>query len=110
MSDSDQKKQDGGKVSVNPVAAAVTGAVVGAGIAVAGVVALEDEKNREKAKETLIHVKDQVVGYIENMQKHTQEKKDKTAIKPSGKPKKVKKEAAAAKKSNRRNVKKPAGS
>jgi hypothetical protein len=107
MSDSDQKNQNMGKGGVTSAAAAVTGAVVGAGIAVAGVIALKDEKNRKKAKETLMHVKDKVVGYIENLQKYTEEKKDKT--KSSGKPQKVKNGAAVAKKSKRRNVKKSTG-
>ena len=38
------------KKEFNPVVAAVAGVVVGAGVAVAGAVALSDKKNREKVK------------------------------------------------------------
>jgi Skp family chaperone for outer membrane proteins len=74
----DQKKQDDGKGGINPVAAAVTGAVIGAGVVVAGAVAvaLKDKKNREKVNQTLTNVKKQAVGYIKDMQKEVQDKKD----------------------------------
>jgi hypothetical protein len=51
------------------VAGAVIGAVAGAAVV------LNDEKNREKVKEALSNVKDQVVGYMEDMQSRTQDKK-----------------------------------
>ena len=54
---------------VNPITAAVAGAVVGAGIAVAGVV-LSDEKNRKKIKD-----------FAETVQNQTEEKKKKLEIK-----------------------------
>ncbi len=75
MTDSNKRKQDDGNGGINPIAAAITGAVVGAGVAVAGMVALKDEKNREKVKEVLTDVKDQAVGIIEDMQKQGQDKK-----------------------------------
>ena len=59
-----QKKQDKGRTGVNPIAAAVAGAVVGAGIAVAGVT-LTNEKNREKVKKAATNVKDQTMKYVE---------------------------------------------
>lgn len=76
MTDQNQKKQDMGKSGFNPVVAAVTGAVVGAGVAIAGAVALKDKKNREKVKEVLTEVKDKATGFMEEMQKQAQDKKD----------------------------------
>jgi hypothetical protein len=66
----DQKKQDNEKGGINPVAAAVTGAVIGAGVVAAGAVAiaLKDEKNRKKVKQTLTNVKKQAVNYMEDME------------------------------------------
>lgn len=74
MTYNNQKKQNEGKNGINPVVAAVAGAVVGAGIAVAGV-ALADEKNREKVKEVVTKAKNQTIGYVEDMQKQAQAKK-----------------------------------
>lgn len=70
MTDQNDKNQHTG---VNPAAAAATGAVVGAGLAVAGVVALKDKHNREKVKEAFSMVKDQAVEYV---QKVANDKKD----------------------------------
>ncbi len=71
-----QKKQDKGKSSVNSVVAGVTGAVIGAGIAVAGAaVVLNDKKNREKVKKVLTNVKKQAISYMEGVQKQAQDKK-----------------------------------
>lgn len=67
-----QKDEKGG---VNPLAAAVTGAVVGAGVAIAGVMALKDEKNRKKVQDALTNAKVQAKGYIDTVQKETEEKK-----------------------------------
>lgn len=64
------------KPQVSSVAAAVTGAVVGAGVAVAGAVALKDKKNREKVKEVLTNMKDQAMSYMSDMQKATNEKQE----------------------------------
>lgn len=57
------------KTGVSPIAAAVTGAVVGAGVAVVGVKAMEDEKTREKVKQVLENARDQAVQYVQNAQK-----------------------------------------
>lgn len=62
-----QKDQVKRKSGFNPVAAAVTGAIVGAGIAIAGTVALENKNNREKIKQVFSDVKDQAVGYMKKM-------------------------------------------
>lgn len=53
---------------ISPMAAAVAGAVVGAGVAVAGAIALEDKKNRNKVNQVLTGVKKQVKGYIRDAQ------------------------------------------
>lgn len=79
-----QKKQDEGNGGVNPVVAAVTGAVVGVGVAVA----MQDKKNREKVKEVLINAKDQAIGYIEDLQSQVQDKKGEVEMKNSLKVKK----------------------
>lgn len=74
MKDQKLKKQDKGKMSVNVLAAAVTGVVIGAGIAATGVI-LADEKNRDKVKKTLLDVKNQVVEYAEGVKDQVVEKK-----------------------------------
>lgn len=74
MRDSNQKKQDKRKGGLNPVVVAVTGAVVGVGVAVAGAVALKDKKNREKVKQAVTNVKNQATGYVEDMQNQAQNK------------------------------------
>lgn len=61
-------------VGVNPMVAAVAGAVVGAGIAVAGV-ALSDEKNRKKVIQAATNLKDNLVTYVEKTQKQVETKK-----------------------------------
>ena len=66
MKDHKVNKQSGVMGGLSPVAAAVAGAVVGAGIAVAGV-ALSDKKNREKVKRAALKVKEDVVKYAENV-------------------------------------------
>ena len=59
---------------MSPTAAAVTGAVIGAGVAAAGAVVMNDEKNRAKVKEVFNTVKNQAVEYMDNMQ--AQDSKD----------------------------------
>ncbi len=67
-------KQGRRKDGINPVVVAVAGAVVGAGIAVAGVV-LSDEKNREKIVQTVITVKDDVTHFVTKTQKQIEAEK-----------------------------------
>lgn len=76
MTHKNKKKQDERQKGFNQAAAVVAGAVVGAGVAVAGMVALKDEKNRKKVKEALTNVKDQAIDYMEDMQKQAQDKND----------------------------------
>ena len=47
------------KVGISPVVAAVTGMVVGAGVAVAGAVAYANQDNRDKVNKVLMDAKDQ---------------------------------------------------
>ncbi|HSA83647.1 MAG TPA: hypothetical protein VLF20_02055 [Patescibacteria group bacterium] len=87
------QKQDEKKGGINPVVAAVTGAIVGAGVVVAGANALKNDKNRKKVKEVLSNVKDQAIEYIEDMQKQAQDKKGEVKEKLAGAKKEVKKTA-----------------
>jgi len=66
-----ESKKDNG---VSQVAAAIAGAVVGAGIAVAGV-ALTDDKNRKKVIKAATSAKNDVVGYVEHAREQAEEKK-----------------------------------
>ena len=71
-----QQKQTVKKEEINPMVAAMTGAVVGAGVvvAMAGAVVLQDQKNRKKVKEVLVNAKDKAVDYIEGVQNRVQDK------------------------------------
>lgn len=55
-------------MKTDPIVAAVAGAVVGAGIAIAGVAALKDKKNVEKVKKTVKDIKEAAINNIEDMQ------------------------------------------
>lgn len=59
MKDQNNKKEDDRVAGLNPVVATVVGAVVGTGIAIAGVV-LSDKKNRDNIQKTVNNIKDQV--------------------------------------------------
>ncbi len=63
---------DDKKKGMSPMAAGVAGAVVGAGLAVAGAVALKDEKNRAKVKGALQSVKKQASDYVDEIQEKAQ--------------------------------------
>ncbi len=71
------KIKKGKATHVRPVVAAITGAVIGAGVAIAGAAVMKDEKNREKAKKAFNNVKGQAAEYIEDLQKQTQDQKAK---------------------------------
>lgn len=71
----DQKKQDD-QNRFNQVAAAVTGAVVGAGVGIAGAVIMGNKKNREKISRILNNVKDDAVDYVGGIKKQAQDKKE----------------------------------
>lgn len=93
----DTNKQDEKKGGVNPVGAVIAGAVVGVGVAVAGAVALSDKHNRDKVKKALDNVKDQAIGYMEDIKKQAQDKKDKVQDKLAEGKKEVRKVTSAAK-------------
>lgn len=59
--------------------AAIAGAVVGSGVAVAGTLFMKDKKNRDKVKKVLSNAKNQAVDYIGKIEKDV--KKDKVVIK-----------------------------
>jgi hypothetical protein len=63
--------------SVNPLVAAVTGAVVGAGMAVAGAVVMSDKKNQDKVKS----VAKDVQNKVDDLKKKVEDKKFETEIK-----------------------------
>lgn len=73
----ENKKEKDKKGGVNPIMAGVTGAVVGAGVAVAASQALKDKKNRDRVKKTLTDVKDQTMEYVQNFRTDS-EVKEKT--------------------------------
>jgi hypothetical protein len=52
------KKSENQSMGINPVVAAVAGVVVGAGVAVAGVVAFNDKNNRDKVSTAVSHAND----------------------------------------------------
>lgn len=68
-------KDNNQRGGVSPVMAAVAGAVVGAGVAVAGAIVLEDKKNREKIKKVLNNTKNQAINYMESIQKQAENRK-----------------------------------
>ncbi len=75
MVDHKKVQPDEGKVGISPMAVAVTGAVVGIGLAVAGAVVLSDEKNREKVKDALADAKKHTKEYVEDVQQRAEDKK-----------------------------------
>lgn len=98
MNDQKMSKQDEVKGGINPVVVAVAGAVVGAGIAVAGVV-LSDEKNREKIAQTVSTVKEDVVHFVIKTQKQIEAEKKTFEKRILADEMKVKKVLASAKNS-----------
>ena len=59
------------------MAAAVTGAIVGAGVAVAGAVVLSDKRNRDKIDEAVNDVKEKASETKANVEEKLAEVKDK---------------------------------
>lgn len=90
--------QAGEDFRVNPVIAAVAGALVGAGIAVAGV-ALSDEKNRKKVIKIASDMKDNLATYVEKKQNQAEIKKEELGEKISTGKENVSKVVKSAKKS-----------
>lgn len=94
MIDNKQKSKSAEKSAASTLAAAVTGAVVGAGVVAAGIVAMQNDKNRDKAKKIIDGVKAKASAYMktaEDQVEEGKEKLDKTADVAKGSGKKVKK-------------------
>lgn len=98
MKDMDEKKQNG-KAGINPLAVGVAGAVIGAGVAVAGTAVFKNKKNREKVKNLLVNAKGQAREYIEDLRSSTKDKKKNVEEKLTNGKKEVKKISRLAKKS-----------
>jgi len=60
----------------NPLAAVATGVVIGASVTAASAAYLKDKKNRDKVKKVVKDVKNQMSGYIEDIQKKANKKKE----------------------------------
>ncbi len=68
MTDDNQRKQDNQAGGINPVAAAVTGAVVGAvAVGVAGAAILANDDNRKHVEEAIDTAKDKVADVKANV-------------------------------------------
>lgn len=89
-------KGDEKQTNSNSLAAVATGIVIGAGVAAAGAVILNDKKNREKVKNAVKDVKKQVSGYIEDAQKKAIEEKGKRIDKVTEGKEELKKKAEAS--------------
>ena len=61
----------------NTIAAAETGAVIGAGVVAAGVVAMKNEKNQDKVKEIVDEVKAKASTYMKTAQGQVDDSKTK---------------------------------
>lgn len=72
-----QIKSNDQKNASNTVIAAVTGAVVGAGVVVAGAMAMRNDKNRDKVKEVVDEVKAKASTYMKNAQDQVADSKTK---------------------------------
>lgn len=78
MVNQNQKKQDEGKGGVNPVVAAVTGAIVGAAaVAVAGAAVLANDDSRKKVEKVIAKAKDNVADIKSDMEDKLAEGKEK---------------------------------
>lgn len=75
MTNAHQKKEIKSSNTINSVVAGIAGVVAG-GMAVATAVVMSDKKTQKKVKEALTNVKEQAVGYIEDMQKQAHGKRD----------------------------------
>ena len=63
------------KNNIKSVAAGVTGAIIGFGIAAMGAaVVLNDKNNRKKVRDLLTNVKNQTMGYMKDVQEKTDKK------------------------------------
>ena len=105
MKDFLKKKQGEGKTALNPLAAGVAGAVIGAGVVAAGTAVFRNKKNREKVKGILVNAKGQAIEYIEDLRNSTKSKKKNVKEKLVNGKKEVKKISSSAKKTAAQTVK-----
>ena len=61
----------------NAAASVITGAVVGVGVAVAGIAAMRNDNNKAKAKKIIDEVKDKASSYMKIAQDHSESGKTK---------------------------------
>ena len=98
MTDTHQQKKHEGKTGFDLAAAAITGAIVGTGVAIAGAIALKDKKTRDKVKLAITGVKNQAVRYAKEMQKELKNEKSPVNKNLSAVSKRVKKIVRSSKK------------
>lgn len=94
MINNKQKSPKQTKHNSNTVAAAVTGVVVGAGVVVAGLAAMRNDKNKAKAKKIIDEVKAKASSYMKKTQDQvddSEKKLEQTAAITKESKKKVKK-------------------
>lgn len=84
MKDDNQKKQVEGNNGVSSMVAAVTGAIVGAGVAVAATLALKNGKNQEKIKKIVSNAGDFAGKTVKNLKKEPDFKKTVKKVKEAG--------------------------
>lgn len=84
-------KKTNTKRKISPLAVATTGAVVGAGMAVAGAMALRNKKTRDKVKKFLNKAKNEAGIYIKKVKEVTDTNKEKIEQKIVEGKKKIKK-------------------
>ncbi len=97
MMDSSKNRHAETRNGYSSVTALIAGTVVGAGVAIAGAFALNNKNNRDKAKEILVHAKNQGADYMKDMQSQAQEKIEEAEGKLEGFKQKVKTSANSVK-------------
>lgn len=96
MIDQNQKKREARKNNFSlGIAAVVTGAVVGAGVAVVGA-ALQDEKKRKEIAHVFTDIKKKTAKLVDDMQNQAEEKQKVVAVDVKEGKEKVKQLVAAA--------------
>lgn len=83
MTNSKQTKEEEKKSGFSPVIAAVAGAVVGVGVAIAGAVALADKENKQKVDDAIANTKDKAKGIIKDVQAQVEDKQNQVEKKVS---------------------------
>jgi gas vesicle protein len=66
---------------INPVAAAVTGAIIGAGAVVAGAIVMSDKNNQKKVEKVVNDAKEKIRGYKAGLEEKSQAVKDDAKVK-----------------------------